>query len=337
MALEPTPAEREGAQRALAVLLVLGKDTAREVMKYFNESDLRRLSAGARVKSPPEELLPVALAEFSSSMQAPATPWQAADGIFRQWVKDSLGPDTLNRVLEDLPPAPKADEVLGPVSSVDAEALAMVLAREQPQTVALVLSALDADKAVNVLNRLPPAVQPEVVYRMAKVESVNPELLKEVGQALAAELRAAAVGGVRKVEGRQVALDVLRNKPVAEQGELMQKIEERDADLATELRAKLLTFEDLVHLPDRDIQTLLREFDTKVLMVALKGASPTTAAKIFKNMSSRAADMLRDDMAAMGPLRLADVEAAQGQLISVVTRLAGEGKIRLIGPADKMV
>ncbi|MBI5494586.1 MAG: flagellar motor switch protein FliG [Deltaproteobacteria bacterium] len=337
MTAETTALEREGAQRAMAVLLVLGKDTAREVIRHFSEQDLRRLAVGARVKGPAEEVLPLALQDFSTAMSAPAAPWQAADGLLRQWVQESLGTDTAARVLEELPQAPTPDEALGPVSGVDAEALAMVLGREQPQTVALVLSALNADKALNVLNRLPAAVQAEVVFRMAKVEAISPELLKEVGQALAAELRAATMGGVRKVEGRQVALDVLRNKPVAEQGELMKRIEERDADLAAELRTKLLTFEDLVHLPDRDIQALLREFDTKVLMIALKGASPAIAAKIFKNMSSRAADMLRDDMAAMGPLRLADVEQAQNQLVAVVMRLAGEGRIRLIGPADKMV
>ncbi len=338
MAGETELLDRERAQRALAVLLAMGKPAAQAVLKHLQDVDLRKLAAGARhVRHTPETLM-MALGEFASAMEAPSAPWQAADGVFRQWVSEALGPAAMEAAtLHDLPRPPPSEEVLGPVATADTEALAMVLGREHPQTMALVLSALEPSRALAVVNKLPAALQSEVIMRMARVEVANPDLLKEVGQALAGELRAAAAGGVRKMDGKTVALEVLRNKPAAEQAELVKKLEEQDPELAAELRSKLFTFEDLIHLPDRDIQALLKEFDTKVLMVALKGASPAAANKVFKNMSSRAADMLKDDMSAMGPVRLADVEEAQGQLVAIVGKLAADGRIRLIGPADKMV
>jgi flagellar motor switch protein FliG len=278
-----------------------------------------------------------ALADFTVAMSGAGADAQVSDGLIREWATDALGPEVAQRAFEEMPAPVPADEMLGPVATADAEALAMVLIREHPQTIALVLSALDPARALAVMNRLPLPIQPNVILRMARVEAVSPELLKEVGTALAGELRSAVAGGTRKVEGRANALEILRNKPIAEQGEMVGEIEKVDAELAADIRSRLFTFEDLVHLPDRDIQSLLKEFDTKVLMVALKGASTACNAKILKNMSSRAAEMMKDDMQAMGPVRLADVENAQQTLVAVVSRLATEGRIRIIGPADKMV
>lgn len=323
--------------RAAAVLLALGRDAGTALLAHLSESDVRKLATAAKQLGRHPDILRGSLDDFFGALNNPATTQQLASSMLRTWTTDALGAEASAAAFDELPQRPAVDEILGPITAADPETLAMVLAREHAQTIALVLSTMPSGRSFEVMQRLPPPLHADVIQRMAKVQAISPELLREVGHVLAEEVRAAASGGMRKVEGRQNALEILRNKPVSEQGDLVKQIERGDAELAAELRSKLFTFEDIIHLPDRDIQALLKEFDTKVLLVALKGASPDVNSKLLKNMSSRAADMMKDDMAAMGPVRLADVDQAQGQLVAVVTRLAQEGRIRIIGPADKMV
>jgi flagellar motor switch protein FliG len=184
---------------------------------------------------------------------------------------------------------------------------------------------------------LPEAQRPQILRRLALLEGVAPDVLREVGQGLSAELRTSVSGGMRKFDGKAAAIDLLRRSPAAQQTETVQEIEKDDPELAADLRGKLFTFQDLVNLSDRDIQTFLREVDTSRLSVALKGAASAVRDKILKNMSSRAAQMLSDDIGAMGPVKLADVELAQGELVKVAFTLAEQGRITVVSPADKMV
>jgi len=326
------------AQCVAAVLLGLGKDVTQDIFKHFTEQEVRRVAASAKeLRKAPRGLVADMVRKFVVSMEHAQSDAQVGDELLRDWATGALGPDVARRAFENLPPPTPADELLGPVATADPESLAMVLTREHPQTIALVLSSLDSARALAVMDHLPSTMHAAVLLRMATVESVAPELLQEVGSALATELRSSVAGGVRKVDGRATAMDILRRRPVQQQGEVMSEIEKVDPELAEELRSRLFTFEDLVHLQDKDIQTLLKEFDAKVLLVALKGASPAVNAKILKNMSSRAADMLRDDLSAMGPVRVSDVEEAQETLVGAASRAAAEGKVTLVGPADKMV
>ena len=230
---------------------------------------------------------------------------------------------------------PPADEALGPVAHADPEALAMVLAREQPRTVALVLGVLDLQRAALILNLLPEPVRPQVIRRLAALESVAPEVLREVGQALQAELQAAHGGTIRRVDGKATAMSLLRRVPAARQTEVVAGIENDDPALAAELRGKLFSFEDLVNLGDRDVQTLLGEVDTARLPVALKVASAAVSDKLLKNMTSPAAEMMKHELAAMGPVRLVAVEAAQAELVNTALGLAEQGRITLVGPVDR--
>jgi flagellar motor switch protein FliG len=248
-----------------------------------------------------------------------------------------LGVDIVRRAFDGVAPPPATDEVLGPVATADPEALAMVLAREQPQTVALVLGAMEASRAGSVLKLIPEAQRPQILRRLATLETVAPEVLREVGYALAGELRAAVSTGMRRFDGKGAAVELLRRTAAAQQTEAVQEIEKDDPELAAELRTKLFTFQDLVNLSDRDIQAFLREVDTSRLGVALKGAAVNVKDKILKNMSSRAAQMLADDIGNMGPVKLADVEMAQGELVKIAFTLAEQGRITVVGPADKMV
>jgi len=327
-----------GCQRAAAVLLGIGPDVATAVFKALGEPELRRIALGAKeLRTRGSQVMSDALEQFVSTMESVAGDAAAGDDLLRQVAERALGADAARRAFDGVQPPPPPDEVLGPVSQADPESLAMVLQREQPQTIALVLSSLDSSRAAGVMDRLQDKLRPDVLRRMATIESVAPEVLREVGQALSTELKALVAGGMRRVDGKATALEILRRTHPQAQGQVLAEIEKDDAQLAGELRGRLFTFADLAHLADRDLQQLLREIDAQRLTVALKGATADIRQKFLQNLSSRAAEMLSDDLAAMGPVKLSSVEAAQQEIAKTAQDLASQGRITIVGPSEKML
>jgi len=327
-----------GATRAAAVLVGLGAEVASGIFKQLGEIDVRRVAAGAKElrRSAPATVAD-ALRFFVDAMDQVGADAAGGDEMLRDVAAKALGGDLARRAFDGVVPPPPPDEVLGPIAQADPESLAMVLAREQPQTIALVLSSIEPERAAKTMEFIPEAQRPLILRRMATVESVAPEVLREVGQALAAELQAVVAGGMRKVEGKNVALEVLRRSTTEQQREVVAQIEKDDPNLAAELRSKLFTFADLKGLHDRDIQVLLKEVEATQLTVALKGATEELKDKLLHNMSSRAAEMLRDDLSAMGPVKLSAVEAAQAAVVKSAMELAEAGRITIVRPTDKML
>lgn len=327
-----------GTVRAAAVLLSLGPEVATLVFRLLSEDEVRRVASGAReLKRSGAPVVVDALQTFIDGMEGLTGDLVAGDEVLREVAESALGSEVARRAFDGVAAPPPPDEVLGPITEADPEALAMVLAREQPQTVALVLSAMTPERAAAVMMHVPEPARPAIVRRMATVESVAPEVLREVRSALTTELRAVVAEGMRRVDGKGAALEVLRRASAAQQAEVMDAIERDDPGLAADLRAKLFTFDDLTRLTDRDIQALLKDADPNQLPLALKGASDELRARLFKNMSSRAADMLRDDIAAMGPVKLSIVEEAQQAMTRLAMELAEKGKITIIRATDKLV
>ena len=325
-----------GAQRAAALLLGLGADVAATIFQHLDEPSVRRIAAGAKEIRKNPDAVPAALTHFVATLDKVGGDTEAGDRMLRQIAEQVLGPEMAQRAFEGVAP-PASDDMLGPAGQADPEALAMILVREQPQTIALVLAAMEPVRAAAVMKAIPEAQRPQILRRLAMLEGVAPDVLREVGHGLSAELRTSVSSGMRKFDGKAAAIDLLRRSPAGQQTETVQEIEKDDPELAADLRSKLFTFQDLVNLSDRDIQTFLREVDTSRLSVALKGAAAAVRDKILKNMSSRAAQMLSDDIGAMGPVKLADVELAQGELVKVAFTLAEQGRITVVSPADKMV
>jgi flagellar motor switch protein FliG len=326
-----------GAARAAALLLGLGADLAASIFQHLDEATVRRIAAGAREIRAYPDAVPMALTEFITSLGVVGGDTAAGDRLLREISEQVLGADLTRRAFDGSAPPPQVDEMLGPAAQADPEALAMILAREQPQTVALVLGAIEPARAAAVMKMIPESQRPQVLRRLATLEGVAPEVLREVGNGLSAELKASIASGMRRFDGKGAAVELLRRSPAAQQTEAVQEIEKEDPELAADLRTKLFTFQDLVNLSDRDIQTFLREVDTSRLGIALKGASTAVKDKILKNMSSRAAQMLSDDIGAMGPVKLSDVDLAQGELVKIAFTLAEQGRITVVSPADKMV
>jgi flagellar motor switch protein FliG len=336
-ALANTKDTGTGSTRAAAVLLGLGADSAGTVFRQMGEPELRMIALGAKgLRTQPPQTVPYSLQLFVQAMESVGGDAAVSDQVLRDAAVKSIGADAARRAFDDEPSAPP-DEVLGAVSQADPESLAMVLSHEQPQTIALLLSSIDVARATAVIERIPEKQRPDILRRMAAIDSVSPDVLREIGQALTAELKALVAGGMRKVNGKAVALDILRRCSAQQQGEVIAEIEKDSAPLAAELRGRLFTFDDLRSLADRDLQTLLREIDTNKLAVALKGATPELKAKILSNLSARAAEMLEDDLQAMGPVKLSTVETAQEEIAKLTQEVAQQGRITIVGANEAMV
>lgn len=327
-----------GARKAAALLLGMGVDAAAAVFRQLTEQDVRQIALGAReLKRSPATVVPDALKDFVDAMEKVGGDAPAGEEVLRDVAANVLGAEASKRLFGGHTPVTPVDEVLSTTAASEPEALAMVLQREAPQTVALVLSSLEPERAVAVMEHLPEAQRPQIVRRMAVVESVAPEVLREVRAALTSELNALVAEGMRKVDGRKAALEILRRAPVAQQNQVLEWISRDDPNLAGELKNKLFTFDDLVLLSDRDIQALLKDGDTAQLTTALKGSTEEIKEKFLRNMSSRAAQMFADDLAAMGPVRLQVVEEAQANISKTALELAEKGKLTIVRATDKMV
>jgi len=326
-----------GAQRAAAVLLGLGPEVAAGVFRLLDEEAIRQIALGARELRKSPEDVPRALAAFVEAMDGIGGDAVAGEGLLREMAERALGQEVVRRAFDGAQTPVLADEALGAVANADPEDLATLLVREQAQTAALVLGALDPDRASAVINRIPEVRRPEILRRLAALEAVDPGVLRAVGAALSQELDQSVALGIRRVDGKAAAAALLRRCPALQQSEVVAEIERDDPDLAADLRNMLFTFEDLAHLSDRDLQTLIREIDMGQLALALKGASPAVKQKVLKNMSLRAGQMLSDDINVLGPVRLSTVEGTRTELVKIAFWLAEQGRITLVGAADRMV
>jgi flagellar motor switch protein FliG len=327
-----------GSQRAAAVLLGLGPEITAVIFKDLDERTVEQIAAGARALRKTPGMIPEALENFIRNMTSLTSDAYAGEGPLREATARAKGLDVAKRIF-DGPPVPETSisETFNELVSADPESLAMLLQRELPQTAAVVISILDRNRALAVLKHIPVEKRPNILRRLATLESITPDVLREVGQGLSEELNASVPANTRRVDGRLVAVDLLRAIPAAQQSEVVGEIEKDDPELAAALRGRLFTFNDLINLSDRDMQSLIREIDMSQLSTALKGAPDTIKTRFTKNMSSRAGQMLEDEIEAMGPVKLAAVEAAQTELVKAAFNLAEQGRITIVNPTDKMV
>jgi flagellar motor switch protein FliG len=326
---EPAP----GVSRAAALMLGLGPEAAAEIFARLDERELRLIATGSKwLRKKSLKLIPSAVGSFLDEMEGVAGVTTVGAEALRDAAMKAHGEELARRVFDD-----EAGDALTHVAQADPDALAMVLSHEQPQTVALILSSIEAARVSAVLERMPERHRADILRRMASIDAVAPEVLHEIAAALSAELRALFAGGMRKVNGKAIALDVLRRCPPQQQTEVLAEIERDNAPLAAELRGRLFTFEDLKKVTDRDLQTLLREIDSRKLAVALKGASSEMKSKFLSNLSQRAAEMLEDDLGAMGPVKLSTVEAAQAEISRIAQEAAQAGRITILGVGEKML
>ncbi len=222
---------------------------------------------------------------------------------------------------------------------MDARAVCELIRNEHPQIIAIILSYLDSDHAAVVLAEFPEKVQADILLRIATLEGVQPAAMKELNDTLEKQLKGGANVQSSAIGGVKTAADILNFVDSVAEASIMEKVKETDEELGQEIQDLMFVFDNLIDIDDRGIQTILRETSTDTLLLALKAADDELKQKIFGNMSKRAAEMLRDDLEAKGPVRLSEVETAQKEILTITRRLADEGQVMLGGggSAEEMV
>jgi len=318
-----------GPQKTAVLCLALGEKFTGEVFKRLERKEIARISkAMMEMETVPREQVEEVVREFNETMQVGKDMVTGGPEQVRRMLSKTLDADTAKYIMEtlelDTGPTPFQELV-----NVSPRILAQILRNEHPQTLALILGHLHPDQAAELLQNLPSGVRAEVLMRLSKLEAVAEDMLLEVDKVLQNQLIAMGGKEGKKVGGITAVAEILNAVDRATEEEVLSEIEEESAQMAEDIRNLMFVFEDIKGLDDRAIRELLKEVSNEELTQALKGASEELRDKFFKNLSERAATMIQEDLEIMGPIRLAEVEAAQQNVVKTVRRLEVEGKIAI--------
>jgi flagellar motor switch protein FliG len=316
-----------GRQKAAVFVISLGHEVAAEIFKHMREDEIEQLTFEiARNESVDSETRDRVLMEFQELMMAQDFIQSGGIEYARELLEKSLGSqkavDIINRLTSSLQVRP-----FDFIRRTDPAHLLNFIQGEHPQTIALILSYLEAKNAALVLGGLEPEVQANVAKRIAEMERTLPETLREVERVLEKNLSTIASEDYAIAGGIDSIVEIMGVVDRTTEKQILEALEEEDPELAEEIKKRMLVFEDIVLLNDRDIQKVLRSVDSPELAKALKGVEAEVQDKVFRNMSKRAATLLREDMEYMGPVRLKDVEEAQQKIVSVIRKLEEQGEV----------
>ncbi len=327
-----------GLERSALLLNVLGNTVTSQIFKKMKDNDVKRLvnTMGQVQKVPISTVKQVLEAFYTEIAEEDTLIFGHASG--RDFILSTLGEDRAKTVLGQLSVI-EGSRTLEALELVDPRTLSNFLVNEHPQTVALILAHLEPQKKVDVLRRLPEAIQTEVVLRIANLDFISPNLIAQVDEVLKQELATLGSIDTQQLGGVGPIAEMLNSMDKTSEQTIMTRVEEKDPQLAEEIRKLMFVFDDILFVDDRGMQALLKEVDNSKLIMALKTAPDELKDKIFKNISKRAADLLKDDLDAMGPVRLSDVEGAQQEIVNTAKRLEAEGKIIISrgGEGDALV
>lgn len=318
-----------GVQKAAVVLLSMGEGVASQILKYLKTEEIKRLGLEmSNLKHVDRKLTEEVLQEFNDQFHDEESVLVTGDEYLKRLLPSAIGSDQASEVFKSIEKE-KEKIPFKNIRDMDARLLANFLRTEHPQTIALVLVHLGEEKASQVLSYFREPLQFEVITRITSLDTVPLDVVKEVDEALEQELF--SMGELHQVLGGvQRAAEILNRCDRKTADRIIQSLEEADAELAEKVRKLMFVFEDLVVVPDHDIRELLKEIDKRDLVIALKTVSDELKQKIFKNLSKRAAQMLEEDLAVLGPVRLSEVEEAQQRILDVARRLEREGRIVLV-------
>jgi len=323
----PEKKELTGRRKAAILLVILGPDKAAQVLKHLDDETVEQLTIEiASVGSVSDEERRTVLQEFQNIMKAKEMIAKGGLEYAKEVLERAFGPEKAAKIIERLVSSLQV-KPFDFIKTADPVQIVNFLQNEHPQTVALVLSYLEPGLAAQVLGSLPEDLQVEVLKRIALLERTSPDIVREIERNLEKKLSGFVGQSFSKIGGIDTAAEIMNSVDRTTERSIMEKLAADNPELAEEIRRKMFVFEDILKLDDRSVQIVLREVDTKDLAVALKGASDELKEKIFRNMSKRAAQLLKDEMEYMGPVRVKDVEEAQQKIISVIRRLEEAGEI----------
>ncbi|MFO7727210.1 MAG: flagellar motor switch protein FliG [Desulfonatronovibrio sp.] len=325
------PGKLSGIQKTAVLLLALGDNFTADVFKRLDKTEITQISrAMLEMESVPKEKAEQVLKEFNQSLMLGKEMLLGGPDQVKRLLTKLLDSDTAKYVMDalDMETGVTPFKELGNVSP---KILAQILRNEHPQTLALITGHLPSESAGELLQNLPPGIRAEVLMRLAKLEAVPEDMIMEVDKVLQNQLIAMGAKEGRKVGGVQSVAEILNAVERSTEEEVLSDIEEESSQLAEEIRQLMFVFEDIQELDDRAVREVLKEISNEDLTMALKTASEDLQNKFFNNLSERAANMIREDLEIMGPVRLSDVEAAQQNVVKIVRRLEAEGRIIITG------
>ncbi|HZE92879.1 MAG TPA: flagellar motor switch protein FliG [Rhizobacter sp.] len=326
--------DAQGLENAAILLMSLGEQEASEVFKYLSPKEVQGLGETiAKMKGISREKVDNVLESFSAMASQQSTLVGDNDEYVKSVLRKALGDDKANLLIDRIL---MGSDVSGIESLkwMDGNSVAELLRNEHPQIVAAILVHLDHDQASDVLKCFTERQRNEVLVRIATLDGIQPSALKDLNEVMSKvlaggdKLRKASLGGVK------TAAEMINLMGGSVETAVLDYIREADNELAQKIMDNMFTFDDLEKIDDKGIQLILKEVQSESLVIALKGATPEMREKVFKNMSSRAAETLREDLESRGPVRVSEVEAEQKELLKIVRRLADEGQIVLGGGGD---
>ncbi len=320
-----------GVDKAAIFLMTLGESTAAQIIKHLGPREVQKIgTAMATLQNVSREMVKVSVDEFVVDMQKQTPLGIGNDDYIRKVLTDALGEEKAKSMIDRILIG-GSTKGLESLKWMDPRSVAELIRFEHPQIVAIVLSYLDPDQAAQVLSLLPENTRGDLMMRVATMDGVQPAAMKELNDMLEIQLRGGAQGQNSGMGGLKCAANILNFVDRSAEAKISEVISEHDPELAGRIQDLMFTFDNLSEVDDRGIQTLLREVSSDNLVLALKGADENIRTKIFKNMSQRAGDMLKEDLETRGPVKLSDVEAAQKEIITIARRLAEEGQINMGG------
>ena len=324
-------------QRAAVLMLLLGEQEAANIIQYLDPKEVQPLGAAmVSVADISQEAINHVLDEFLQTIKKQTYLGLGVEDYVETVLKRALGADKAASVLGRILPG-SSSKGLEVLRWIDARGIADMVREEHPQVIAIILSVLESMVAADVLNYLDAEIRPEIIQRIATLDTVTPAAMKELEVIMNKQFSSSSSSASSNLGGVKVAADILNFTKTTPLAGIMKSVTQSDGDLALKIQDNMFTFANLVGCDNRSIQVIMRAVEPDLLMVALKGADEGVRAKFFDNMSTRARSMFIDDMEAKGPMRLADVEEGQKQVIRIARKLSDTGEIMLAGGGDDFV
>jgi flagellar motor switch protein FliG len=326
-----------GAQRAAVLMLLLGEQQAAEIIRFLNPKEVQSLGgAMVSVADLSQEAVNVVLDEFVATLKKQTSLGLGTGDYVEKVLKRALGDDKASSVLSRIMPG-QGSKGLEILKWMDARSIAEMIRGEHPQVVAIILSVLEHIVAADVLNFLPAEARPEIIQRIASLDTVQPSAMEELEQIMMKQFATNSSSKSSSFGGVKAAAQIMNSVKVELESAIMSGLSVIDADLMQKIQDNMFTFENLVSVDNRGIQAIMRTAEPDMLMVALKGAPDFVKDKFLDNMSARARVMFVDDMESKGPLRITEVEEAQKNIMRMARKLSDAGELVLAGGGDGFV
>ena len=323
--------DMSGMTRAAIFIMNLPPEDASAVMKHLGPKQVQKLGiAMASLDTVPKGQLDVVMQEFIDQAQQQTSLGVDSDDYIRNVLTNALGEEQAGNMLDRILKGGNT-KGLDTLKWMEPRAISDIIRMEHPQIQSIVLSYLTPDSAAKVMSFFDDRVRLDLIFRIANLESVHPLALEELNDIMEKQFSGRASASTKQFGGLQTTANIMNFLDSSIEASLMAEIKERNPTLGQEIQDLMFVFENLVDIEDRDMQKVLREISSEVLILALKGASAEIKEKIFRNMSKRAAELLKDELDAKGPVRVSEVEAAQKEILSVARRMADAGEITLGG------